>query len=114
MTLEKFRLYFNSKLENTYTFTELDAIYKILIAHVLKFTAVDIVLKKNQPIPIESVKTLKNSISLLQKETPIQYITGNTFFYNSQLKVTPDTLIPRPETEELVDWIIRDFKNKQK
>ncbi|MFZ1676632.1 MAG: peptide chain release factor N(5)-glutamine methyltransferase [Saprospiraceae bacterium] len=45
---------------------------------------------------------------------PVQYIAGHAWFYGIKLKVTPDVLIPRPETEELVDWIIKDLKNVEK
>lgn len=45
---------------------------------------------------------------------PIQYIAGHAWFYGIKLMVTPDVLIPRPETEELVAWIIEDLKNVEK
>src|SRR5687768_7600441 len=45
---------------------------------------------------------------------PIQYIVGHTWFYGLKLFVTPAVLIPRPETEELVDWVITDFKKPAK
>ncbi|MEP6792699.1 MAG: peptide chain release factor N(5)-glutamine methyltransferase [Saprospiraceae bacterium] len=45
---------------------------------------------------------------------PVQYIAGHTWFYGIKLKVTPDVLIPRPETEELVAWVIEDLKNVEK
>ena len=41
---------------------------------------------------------------------PVQYITGYTWFYDLKLTVTPDTLIPRPETEELVEWVLKDHR----
>ena len=49
----------------------------------------------------------------MQKEKPIQYILGKTEFYGLPFTVTDDVLIPRPETEELVDWIVEDIKSEK-
>ena len=54
---------------------------------------------------------IKNIVEELKKYKPIQYIFKKTEFYNCVLKVSEDVLIPRPETEELVDWIIQDRPN---
>ncbi|WP_116125822.1 peptide chain release factor N(5)-glutamine methyltransferase [Lewinella sp. IMCC34183] len=48
-------------------------------------------------------------LNRLQRGEPVQYVTGIADFYGLQLKVTPDVLIPRPETEELVEWILEDY-----
>ena len=47
-------------------------------------------------------------LNRLQRGEPVQYVTGIADFYGLQLKVTPDVLIPRPETEELVEWILEE------
>ena len=59
-----------------------------------------------------SDEDLQAEIAKLLDNYPIQYLTGETAFYDLILKVTPAVLIPRPETEELVDWIIQDQKSE--
>jgi release factor glutamine methyltransferase len=59
----------------------------------------------------EEEEKLAVSIARLTVGEPVQYISGYAWFYGIKLKVTPDVLIPRPETEELVEWILKDLKN---
>ncbi|MBK9984163.1 MAG: peptide chain release factor N(5)-glutamine methyltransferase [Saprospiraceae bacterium] len=56
-------------------------------------------------------KRITNILFRISTGEPIQYIAGHAWFYGMKLKVTPDVLIPRPETEELVAWIIEDIKS---
>jgi release factor glutamine methyltransferase len=54
------------------------------------------------------------AIKELKKYKPIQHILGKAWFYDLEFKVSPDVLIPRPETEELVEWIIKENSSKEK
>ncbi len=53
---------------------------------------------------------LQNKLTELLAEKPVQYVLGEAWFYNTRLKVSDAVLIPRPETEELVEWVIKDIK----
>lgn len=65
-------------------------------------------------ITSEQENTILQIIARLKDGEPIQYIAGKAWFYGYEFKVTTDTLIPRPETEELVEWIITEVKKLNK
>jgi release factor glutamine methyltransferase len=112
MFLKEFRNHFNQDLSAVFPQTEIDSFFFLLIEKELGLKRIDLALNNQLPIPEEKFKHLYNSLSRLKSQEPIQYILGETEFYGLSLKVTKDTLIPRPETEELVEWIISDFKNQ--
>ena len=75
---------------------------------------IDLALNPDFEISDEEVLKWEAIISDLKTEKPIQYSIGETWFYDSKFYVNEHTLIPRPETEELVDWIIKTHKSKDK
>ncbi|WP_438989698.1 peptide chain release factor N(5)-glutamine methyltransferase [Polaribacter sp.] len=110
MTLKKFKLYFSDKLSEIYPQTEIDSFFFILIEELLGLQRIDTVLKPDFIVENEILNNLKNIISRLKKEEPIQYILGKTAFYGLPFLVDKNTLIPRPETEELVEWILKEIQ----
>jgi release factor glutamine methyltransferase len=56
----------------------------------------------------QDIEWFSHAISQLKKQTPVQHITGETGFFELTLKAGPEAMIPRPETEELVQWILED------
>lgn len=113
MTLKEFKIFFSNELADVYPKTELDTFFFLLIEEKLNLQRVDTVLQPDFIIVDDQLLELKNIIKRLQKEEPIQYILGNTEFFGLPFQVNEHTLIPRPETEELVEWILNKVKQLQ-
>lgn len=110
MILKEFKLFFNEALSAIYPKTEIDSFFFILMEEKLKLQRIDTVLKPDFLITKKNLIDLKTIVKRLQKEEPIQYIIGNTEFYGLPFFVDKNTLIPRPETEELVSWVLNETK----
>ena len=110
MILKEFKLFFNEALSAIYPKTEIDSFFFILMEEKLQMQRIDTVLKPNFLITEKNLIDLKTIVKRLQKEEPIQYIIGNTEFYGLPFLVDKNTLIPRPETEELVAWVLDEIK----
>ena len=84
----------------------------ITINHLLGYNRSDCIINANQELSSGMVTEIHQIIKDLKINKPIQYILGKTEFYGLEFKVNKHTLIPRPETEELVDWILQeDFES---
>jgi release factor glutamine methyltransferase len=112
MTLKECRLYIQEVLSEIYPKTEIDSFFFLMIEEELNLQRIDTVLSSDFLIPQESLTILKNIIRRLQNEEPIQYILKKTSFYGLPFIVNENTLIPRPETEELVAWIIEEVTKR--
>ena len=110
MILKELQQHFHKELDAIYGKDEVHSFFKLLIEHILNFKPIEIVLHSERPISIDNQQRFNNIIKRLKQEEPIQYIIGKTEFFGLPFKVNPSTLIPRPETEELVQWIIEDLK----
>lgn len=97
-------------LTNLYPETEIDAIIRIILSHKFGMSHYEQVSRANDIIAMNSLHQIYDIIQQLKDFIPIQYILGETEFYGVKFKVDKHVLIPRPETEELVDWIIKDAK----
>ena len=71
-------------------------------------------MKPDYEITIEKETVLNTALERLLKEEPIQYIIGKTEFYGLPFNVNKHTLIPRPETEELVEWVLNTTEKEEK
>jgi len=113
MILKSLRTYFNNALLGYYPDTEIESFFHLLSERILKMKRVDISQNLYAVVSGKKYDKFQNAIDRIKNYEPIQYILGDTEFYGLVFKVNPSVLIPRPETEELVDWIIKDSKDKQ-
>ncbi|NOU58922.1 peptide chain release factor N(5)-glutamine methyltransferase [Marinifilum caeruleilacunae] len=105
--------YIKKELEGIYSLRECESVAYILLENVLDYSRTQIQLNKNESISKEQYNQIRNYISELQENKPIQYILGEADFYEMKFKVNRHTLIPRPETEELVHAIINENKKEK-
>ena len=87
---------------------------RILLSHITGFNNSQLLLKQDLLINESDLVWLKKSLAKINKHYPIQYIVGYEYFMDLKIEVNKNTLIPRPETEELVNWILTDFSDNQK
>ncbi len=97
-----------SSLTNMYSTDEARAIVYALLEDAFGLTRTDVLLGKVELLTEEETERLGQLMARLQQGEPLQHVVGFAYFGDLRLKVTPATLIPRPETLELVDWIVDD------
>ena len=106
--------YFLNELSDLYPENELKSIMYISIDFHLELTKSGTILQSDKILKNDEISVLINVVDRLKKMEPIQYILSETDFYRLSFYTKKEILIPRPETEELVDWIIRDNKGSNK
>lgn len=112
MTLQELKSKYLIDLELIYPKEEILSFFFLLIHHKAGLTRTDVALSPNQIIPTDDLIFYLDALTELQDERPIQYIIGETEFYGLRIKVNNKVLIPRPETEELVDWVLKEFRGQ--
>ena len=110
MNIDEFRIDFRQQLAGMYEPEEVENLCFLTLEYVLKMNRVEVSLSRKMDISTSSLTQLNEVASRLSLSEPIQYIIGSTEFYGMEFQVNPATLIPRPETEELVEWIVNDTK----
>jgi len=112
MLLKQYKNHFFNSLKNIQDEQEIESFFFILTEYLHNLKRVDVDLNPNFKVSDAEVEKWNTILADLQQEKPIQYITGEAWFYGLRFEVNENTLIPRPETEELVEWIIESQKSK--
>ena len=95
------------QLAGKYPEREIESFVRILFKRYVALVSLPMIYDVELSPDVE--RQMLSAVNELKNYCPIQYILGETEFYGLPLEVTPDVLIPRPETEELVDWIVRKY-----
>ncbi|MFO7721396.1 MAG: peptide chain release factor N(5)-glutamine methyltransferase [Gillisia sp.] len=111
MLVSQIKTKFFDQLKEEYPSGEIQSFFNLLTEAYLKMSRLDLALDHGRELSIAEEKMFEDSLLRLLKHEPIQYIIGETEFFGLKFKVNNNVLIPRPETEELVHWILEDFKN---
>lgn len=96
------------ELENLYPATEIKSFYYLIVEKLSSWSRTEIIANKNTVFSEQQHQTMLAFIKRLKNFEPIQYILGETEFYGLAFDVNASVLIPRPETEELVEWIQKE------
>ena len=85
---------------------EAQAMIRVICEDVFNYDPVDVALRQESELPDFAPQRIADIIARLQRHEPLQYIVGSARFHGHRFKMTPAVLIPRPETEQLVDLIV--------
>ena len=114
MLIKTYKSIFQKELSSMYEMVEIDSFFYIILEKIHKLKRIDLALNPEMVMDGTHLKQWKSIVSDLKKQKPIQYILGQTEFYGLPFLVNENTLIPRPETEELVSMIItKEGKGKR-
>ena len=97
---------FKRELKEQYSLPELQNFLYLIFQNLMDLSKTDIHINPGKEIPDHFILKINEIINELKEYKPIQYILGETEFYDCNIKINQNTLIPRPETEELVRWIL--------
>ena len=108
MTIRAYRTHFIQELSSIYEEGEAESFFYLILEAKLQLKRIDLALQPDLTFSEAELVVWNSILEDLKKEIPIQYLLGKTSFYGLDFEVNENVLIPRPETEELVEWILED------
>lgn len=113
ITLKEFQQQFTKALSDLYPATEITSFLSIILEEYFHLQRIDLVMNPSFEISQGKLDKLYSVIERLKQQEPIQYIIGKTEFFGLPFFVNEHVLIPRPETEELVAWILEEVEKPE-
>lgn len=114
MIIEQAYKYLLTELYTIYDERESANIANWVIEHITGFSKIDRIINKQFELNASQQQQLENYTQQLLRHVPVQYVLQEAWFCNYKFYVDKNVLIPRPETEELVDWLVEDYQKKEK
>jgi release factor glutamine methyltransferase len=106
MKIKEYRTQFIQELTSMYDAGEAESFFYLILEEKQQLKRIDLALQPDLFFSASAIVVWDSILEQLKLEIPIQYLLGKTSFYGLDFEVNENVLIPRPETEELVDWII--------
>jgi release factor glutamine methyltransferase len=114
MKIKQYRTQFIQELSGIYDVLEVESFFYLILEEKRNLKQIDLALNPDLTFSEQEIEEWSVLVAELKKEIPIQYLLGKTNFYGLDFEVNSNVLIPRPETEELVEWIIKENSNIEK
>jgi len=112
LKLSQLKINFTTVLQGVYDKEEVHCFFYILCDFFLQYSRFEVSMALDTIVSAKNTTVFEKALLRLKKQEPIQYILGTTEFYGLTFKVNKHTLIPRPETEELVDWVLSNLHDQ--
>jgi len=112
LKLSQLKINYTTQLQGMYDREEIHSFFYLLCDSFLNYRRFDVSMNHDRLLSKPTIARFDSALARLQAREPIQYILGCTEFYGLPFQVNKHTLIPRPETEELVDWILYHVQNQ--
>ena len=113
MTVKQLITDITHRLQPLYDPREAAAVASLYVCSRLCMERHEIALRRDEEVPEALSPQVRNEVGQLADGCPVQYVIGETDFYGLPFQVNPSVLIPRPETEELVQMIVRQYENRR-
>ncbi|MFV8342387.1 peptide chain release factor N(5)-glutamine methyltransferase [Flavobacterium sp. XS2P39] len=114
MKIKEYRAQFIEELTPIYDVEEAESFFYLILEEKNQLKRIDLALHPDLVFSQEEMTIWNSILEPLKMEIPIQYLLGKTSFYGLDFEVNENVLIPRPETEELVEWIIKATSKSEK
>ena len=114
MKIKEYRTQFIEELTPIFGESESESFFYLILEEKQQLKRIDLALQPDLMFSEEDIEVWNSILEQLKLEIPIQYLLGKTSFYGLDFEVNENVLIPRPETEELVDWIVFNIRKSER